>query len=780
MLQRLQQDIAELRVRGEGRTGASALLPIDPADDSLRVHSCHSAQRELEVVRDQILAAFAADPTLEPHDVLVLVPDIETYAPFAHAVFGPVHEHLPFHVADKNPTADLPLCTTLFAVLQLAQERLEVHDVLHVLEHPAVQRRFRILPSELPAIRSRCERAGIRWGLDGEARHRQFHVPPFEANSWEQGLERLLLGVATGPVDDLVCGVLPAADATSSRDDLLVRFLHFVHTLFGQLQKLQQPRAAAQWADRLEALLTDLFAPDEPEDEQAIARVRQALASLRTTTAAARCTLPLHRVALRDWLAQSLQQQTSPRGFLAGAVTVAALQPMRAVPVRHLFVCGLDDAAFPRRDRPAPFDLVATDRRPGDRSARLDDRQMFLDVLLAARQRLHLTYIGRSQKDDSECAPSVVVSELLDWLDRSCARHGERKPRDLVLVQHPLQPWSERYRDGDDPRLFTYSRAELTPGAAMAAEPAWFTTELEPPAELLADPIPLDRLLDFWSHPSRFFLRQVAHLRLPREEEAEPTTEPFAVQALDRWRLQSESVERDLRGAPPPHDALAHMRGTGQLPVGGVGEAAFHDVRDEVDVFLAAIHQHGKTGERTLDVRVAGTRVCGTIPGVGAEAIVWARIAKVKPKDRLRAFVLHAFAAAARHADPAAAWPGTTIVQGKHERLRYQPLSADEARRFTELLLEGYRQGLAAPLPVFENSSFALGEALHKGKPLELGLRAAAGKWGPQSGAAWLRGDGEDHDIDLCWRGRDPLATPEFRTWAERLWREILGRTEDA
>ena len=780
LLERLQQDVAELRVRGSDRGEGNELLQLDPDDNSLRVHSCHSAQRELEVVRDQILAAFAADPALEPHEVLVLVTDIELYAPFAHAVFGPVHEHLPFHVADKNPIADLPLCATLFAVLQLAQDRLEVHDVLHLLEHPAVQRRFRILPSELPAIRGRCERAGIRWGLDGEARHRQFDVPQFEANSWEQGLERLVLGVATGPVDDLVCGALPAADATSSYDDLLVRFLQFVRTLFDQLQKLQQPRSAAQWADRLDAVLTELFDPDEPEDEQAINRLRLTLTMLRATTAAAQFPLPLHRAAVRNWLEQSLQQQPNPRGFLAGAVTIAALQPMRAVPVRHLFVCGLDDASFPRRDRPVAFDLIASERRPGDRSARLDDRQMFLDVLLAARERLHLTYIGRSQKDDSECAPSIVISELLDWLDRSCGQHGQAAPRELVLVQHPLQPWSERYRDGHDARLFTFTTADLSPHPALAAEPAWCTTELPPPPELLAEPIALDRLLEFWGHPSRFFLRQVARLRLPRDEDAEPTTEPFAIGALDRWKLQSESVERDLRAAPPPHDALALMRGTGQLPVGGVGKAAFHEVDDEVAAFLATIHEHGKTGERPLDVEVAGARVCGTIGGVGTNAILWARIANVKPKDRLRAFVLHAFAAAARHTDAAADWPSHTVVLGKHERLRYQPLSAEEARHFTQLLLAGYRAGLRAPLPLFEYSSFALGKALCDRKPLESGLRAAAAAWAVQSADSWPRGDSEDRDIALCWRGRDPLATPDFHGWAERLWCEILGRTEQA
>jgi hypothetical protein len=64
---------------------------------------------------------------------------------------------------------------------------------------------------------------------------------------------------------------------------------------------------------------------------------------------------------------------------------------MRALPAAMVCVCGLADGSFPRRDRRASFDLLATERRRLDRNTRSDDRQLFLDVLLAARRRLLLT-----------------------------------------------------------------------------------------------------------------------------------------------------------------------------------------------------------------------------------------------------------------------------------------------------------------------------------------------------------------------------------------------------
>jgi exodeoxyribonuclease V gamma subunit len=782
LLLQLQDDIAALRVRGPDRGPLAQRLRLRADDDSLRVHVCHSPQRELEVVRDQILAAFAADAELTPDQVLVLVPDIERYAPFAHAVFGPVQEYLPFHVADKSPAKGLPLCTALFAVLQLAQERLEVHDVLHLLEQPAVQQRFGIFASDLPSLRSRCERAGIRWGLDGEARARQFQVPPFDDNAWRPGLQRLLLGTATGPVHDLVLGQLPVADATSGRDELLLRFLHFTDTLWAQLQALQQPQPPAQWALRIEALLEAMFAPAAAEDEQALVLVRAALAKLRAAADIARCRAPLHRTVLRDWLDQTLRQQPSPRGFLAGAVTIAALLPMRTVPVRRLFVCGLDDASFPRRDSPPPFDLIAAARRPGDRSARLDDRQMFLDVLLAARESLHLCYVGRSQKDNSACAPSVVLGELLDHVDLSCERLADgRLPRAAIVVEHPLQPWSVRYRERGarrDPRLFTYTRAELEPELLGTDEPAWCTGPIPTAAELASADVPFDRLLEFWPNPSRFYLRHGLGLRLPREDEPDATMEPFAVGPLERWALQSDGVERALRGTRAPRDAEALMRASGLLPVGGMSRIAFVDVDDELQHFLEQLRSFGALLARPLDVAVAGTRVRGEIHGLGAECLLLARIARIKPKDHLRAWVHHVFLALARHRG-AGSWPTTTVLLGRGKQLRLRDLPVEVAERQAALLLCGYREGLPQPLPFFEQSSHKFGERLHAGKDAEQARRAAHGAFQSQPPDAWPRGDADDLAIGLCWRGREPLDHPAFADYAEPIWRHAYAYTEE-
>jgi exodeoxyribonuclease V gamma subunit len=767
----VQRDIAAVHDRGADPARRHRL---HADDDSLRVHDCHSPQRELEVVRDQVLAAFAADPQLAPHEVMVLVPDIAVYAPYAEAVFGPVRRHLPFQVADRDPASELPLCASLLAVLELAQQRLEVFDVLHLLEEPALLRRFDLSPGDAPTLRHWCQRAGIRWGLDGAARQRQFQLPPFEENSWQQGLDRLLLGVATGPSEELVFDMLPAADATTGRDEVLQRCFGFLRTLFAHLPALQRAHAPADWADHLAALAAALYAPAGGDDEQALQRLQRATADLRGLADTAALREPLSPIVLRDWLRQQRRQAAPGRGFLTGMVTVAAMQPMRAVPVRHLYLCGLSDLAFPRRDRPAPFDLIARDRRQGDRSARLDDRQLFLDAVLAARERLQLTFVGRSQKDDSPCAPSVAIAELLELVDRSCTTGHGAAPRDLVLVRHPLQPWSRRYRTGTDARLFTYGRGDA-PGTPVepAPPPAFVTAPVTAPAELLLGELPFQRLSDFWYHPCRFFTREVLGVRFPRDDDDTPETEPFAISGLERWRLLDPVVRAAQRGAPGPDDPLAAARATGKLPVGGLGAFAFAPLQIETEAFLRRIEPFAVDGRALLRVACGGLVITGELNGFGVDGAVHVHVAAIKPKYRMRAWLQHVWMSAAR-AQGMADLPSRTLLFTRDRNVTLQELDSDTALVLLATFVDGYRRGLEQPLPLFEKSSYVFAETLADKGDEQLARRKALAEWQANTSERGSPNDSEDGAIELCLRGRDAHALPEFATWARKVWLPYL------
>jgi exodeoxyribonuclease V gamma subunit len=745
-------------------------------DGSLRVHVAHSPQRELEIVRDQILAAFAADATLKPHEVFVLVPDIEQYATLADAVFGPVEAHLPYRIADRSPLADQPLCAALFAVLELARGRVEAGDVFRVLEQDAVRQRFGLAVGDLPGLRARCEQAGIRWGLDGARRAARLGIPAFEENSWRRGLDRLLLGVMTGACDGLALGLSPVADATSGRDDALARFVAFCTTLFERLDGLVAPLPLAAWADRLDDALAALFEPTEPADRRAAEQLRRTTARLRAIADAARLDEPVAAAALRDWLDAALAGTSGSGGFLTGSVTIASLTPMRTLPCRRLFVCGLSDQQFPRRGQTLPFDLIAQHRRIGDRDARRDDRQLFLDLLGAARDAAHFTYVGRSAKDDSECAPSTALDDLLDLVDATFAADDGARPRDRVVVAHPLQPWSRRYRDGADARLFAYGvglGGDL-PTRRDDPQPWGGDADVEPPAELDGADVQLADLVAFWRDPPRFFCERTLGMDLRAADDPEPTTEDFALDGLGDWRLRDELLQRDADDEDETQ-RLRFAHAAGWLPPGARGDVAFAPSDDEAQELRAKLAAHGPRRDRAVDVAAGDARLVGMLDDVAADAIVRCQAGGLKPKDRIGAFVEHVVAAAARHAG--ADLPDATVQHARGQSVRLRPLPADEAARFLAELLAGFREGVRRPLPFFPKTSLAYVAGMaKKGGSAAAAVAAARKAFTPYDG----RGDGDQPAAQLCFRGRDPLQLPQFAEWAARIDAMLAASEEGA
>ncbi|MGB8167838.1 MAG: exodeoxyribonuclease V subunit gamma, partial [Chthoniobacteraceae bacterium] len=293
--------------------------PIAADDRSLQVHCCHGPMRELEVLHDQLLALFAAQPDLTPRDVLVTMPDVETYAPFIDAVFGaPESEALRirFTIADRAARAENSIAAALLQVLDLVGSRFPAPAVLALLDTPVVRTRFDLAEADLPLIREWVECSGIRWGIDAE--HRAgLKLPAFSENTWRTGLDRLLLGYALpGDGATLFAGVLPEPGIEGQSALTLGRFVDFTDRLFSRCASLAEPRPPAAWEHALRALVDDLFdAGDETADE--LRHVNAALERFGESAAAAGFTTPLDFGVIRTHLAAALADEASSSGFLA-------------------------------------------------------------------------------------------------------------------------------------------------------------------------------------------------------------------------------------------------------------------------------------------------------------------------------------------------------------------------------------------------------------------------------------------------------------------------------
>ena len=544
LLRQLQDDLLNLEP-----LPPAPMRSLSENDISFRFHRTHSRQREIEVLHDQLLALFNGEGNWHTRDILVMVPDISLYAPHIAAVFGRFEpqdpRYIPYSLADHTENRHVSLRLALDWLLNLPDHRLSVSDLMTLLEVDAVRQRFAISTDDLPLLQRWIRHTQIRWGLDEAHRHR-FIAQPNAHNTWMQGMRQMLLGYAmgqdpTGREPNHWHDIEPYGDIAGLDATLAGSLARLLEKLQQQLIILSETTTPAYWYDRMETMLLDFFDCEDAEDTALLESWLSILLQWRNTCEQVGMQTPLSLPVVREhWLAQ-LDTTAPTQRFLAGRLTFATLLPMRAIPFRMICLLGLNDGDFPRHRPPVDFDLMARQMRPGDRSRREDDRYLFLEALLSARERYYLSWVGRSPQDNTECPPSVLVSQLRDYID-ACwhESHGE-KPSTILTTDHYLQPFHPAYFSSDSTHSpwFTYAHEWCQSSPHHSSPPSVL------PQQIPDMPISLTSLISFLKNPARTFHRQRLKLYLEREElyHQDQDQEPFALDRLEQWSLQQSLIE---------------------------------------------------------------------------------------------------------------------------------------------------------------------------------------------------------------------------------------------
>jgi len=676
-----------------------------PPDASLQIHACHGPLREAEVLHDRLLALFEAMPDLHPADILILTPDIETYAQAIEAVLmhAPAARRIPCVVADR-PLVAAPLWRALRRLCAVAESELDAESVMGLLEEPAVRRAFDLAESELPLLRDWVATAGIRWGLDGRARQ-QRGLPAEDTHTWRAGLQRLLLGVAMPDVPErLYDEVLPVAGIEGGRAELLGRFADYAEALFVLVQKVGAGGTALDWVGILNDAQERFLAPTESEEDEA-QRIRAALAELATHARTARCEVRLPLAVMLRELDAALTERAPARAFASGAATIAALQPGRPLPARVLCLVGMNDGAWPRPAAPVSFDLIARHPRPGDRNHRGEERYAFLETLLCAKDSLVVTYTGRDPRSNVEFPPAAPLAELLDTLATMTGKAVAE-----LIVQHPLQPFSPVYFDQVAPALFSFDgdhcSASCAAGATRTARSASpFLGEMPVPALLPAagEELELQRLQRFFDPPVRFYLREQLGIHLEESEELLEIHEPFVTNHLDNYRLR-EAHFAGLKAGATLDETTRLLHAKGWLPhgvVGGIASAAAH--AEASALWQSAQAWATAAALPPIEVRFDAeqTMLSGRLERITAQGLWRLRFGSTRPQDLLRLWIDHLLL-------QLAAPPGVvkqSVLLANNGVTLLPPL--DGAAAALAELLALYRQGQSAPLPFYPKTAWA-------------------------------------------------------------------------
>ena len=760
LLHALQSDMLKLSGTAEG--GERQAAP-DTADRSVQVHSCHNPLREVEVLHDNLLDLLEHLPGLEPRDIVVMTPDIETYSPYIATVFGGARDgvpRLPHSIADRRMLDEGGIAPAMLKLMGVYGSRHTAPALFDLLASPPVSRRFRLDDEELGTIRRWVEQTRIRWGMDERSR-KGLGLPPFRENSWRAGLERLLLGYAMPDEGILYEEILPfnvEGDA-----ETLGKLADFVDSVEKLSVKFERTGSLEAWRE-LFVWMLDTFIEADEGSERELAQITSEIDRITELAGHSGFEGDVSATVMIAWLRSRLEEAQMGLGFMTGGITFCAMLPMRSIPFRVVAMIGMNDGAFPRQQRPPGFDMMSRMPRKGDRSVRGDDRYLFLESILSARDVLYLSYVGQSIRDNSELPPSVLVSELLDAVQRGFDFPENNDAISRLVVKHRLQGFNPAYFN-EASGLFSYSADNFR--ALQGRNSVAMRPFIEEPLAGAVDEdlsVTIDELVKFFSNPAALFLDRSLGLKPAAALRPLEEREPFGTDGLDAFLMRQALLETLLDGGNVQAQ-LPLFRSRGVLPPATHGELLFGKLLAETEEFarrLQVLQGGAVPGLHEVDLDIGGYRITGRLLNLLPSGQLMYRCAKMREKDRIRSWIYHLVFDAC-----SAGCSRETRLVMLDGSLLYHPVQ--DAATHLETLVSFYRQGLSEPLPFFPRASLAWASKADKTERERRDAALAA--W--RDGFDGREGEGADSAYRCCF-GEEPPFDERFGTIADTLLQPML------
>lgn len=728
MLHTLQSDILTLCDRGRPYgepdneedglfTETAAPLPFEAADRSLQIHVCHTPLREIEILHDNLLDMFAHDPELRPEDVVVIAPDINTYEPYISAIFHSRvqnNSRINFSVSDRLPLRE-GLTAAFFMLLDINKTRFEADKVLSLLEIEPLRRSFGIEAHDLAQIEQWLREAQIRWGLDSEHKGATVNIKDFGRkadyveNTWRYGLERLLLTCAMPGFMQLEAfdGILSTHELDFDKKPLLGRLLNFVEALRRYHDEFQELHTPEQWQTLLLTFL-NVFFNDENwfyEKEQ----LQKALQAMVAFSDSGGFSGTLHLEAVCKYLQTRLENADYERGFLSQGVTFCSAKPMRSIPFKVVCFLGMDLEHFPAKEHTASFDLIAKNRRRGDRSKRLDDRYLFLEALISVRDVFYISYTGHNLSDNSVIPPSVMVSELLETTDNTFTPLEDLPASGYILTRHKMHGFDRTYFDGADAKYFSYNLENFLIAKGDAALRTSFINSvnaLSPDEELaFAEVSPYD-FSAFFLNPAKTYIKKRLNVNLDTANNEILNKEPFDLNGLTGYAARREILDMMLENYTPER-IMRRVKQSGQLPHGNLAPKVFSAVYGELKPFADRLRnfrqneiKDARPFTENIDIWIGDLHIKGPLPVLCVPTgdhkapvkLCFISYSRDKAEHKLTAWLYHVLAAAAGLSN-------ATVFMDRVQTLEFAAIAEPET------LLAGlaalYLKGLEHPLAFF-------------------------------------------------------------------------------
>ncbi|MBS9777263.1 MAG: exodeoxyribonuclease V subunit gamma [Gammaproteobacteria bacterium] len=400
---------------------------INEQQCSISLHAGASPRREIEILYDNLCELFANN-RLNPSDVLVMVPNLRDYAPHIQSIFGadPTHS-IPFSLANQTAAEADPNTQAFLALVNMINNDFSAQCLFDVISEERIRDTYNVSLSDIETIRY--------WLIESQYAQHFHDNSNGRAGSLEKLLDALLLACIGGDecrvtFNDKCRSALPSYQ-NSQRESLLV-FCQIISQLAQFTRLTHKHQTITEWRDTLVNLAHDFLG----ENNNITPRLQQwhksVIASEDSTSGTNIENIKFDYDSIITDIIALLENEELHGPFLSGGISFCAMVPMRSIPAKMICLLGLNQT-FPRLIAKDPLDLRHAHPLWSDRDINKEYKYFFLETLMAARERLYLSHVGKDDKTGETIPPSIVVDELFAFINRHCPNYSHSANNEYPL-----------------------------------------------------------------------------------------------------------------------------------------------------------------------------------------------------------------------------------------------------------------------------------------------------------------------------------------------------------
>jgi exodeoxyribonuclease V gamma subunit len=671
-------------------------------DQSIQVKSCHSPLREVEVLHQFLLGLFSENHDLAPDDILVVTPDLHRYAPFIDAVFGTREEGLPEipYQISTSPGFTNRVSMAFRDLLEIVDSRFRKEDILEFMHHSAVRDRFQMSDSDFSTINQWFDENRVVWGIDGAHRN-EFDQPGTNQQTWKEAMKRGWLGQLVADQPGVITnGILLYAGIVSAEEKELWAKVHSVLTQLIEIRTAsKEDKTPDDWLAELESWIYQLFCSDidyEDESRSVLKICQQLIRELKTGGLETPVSFQIMKKSIkRNLAAKSGGSVSFTRGMM-----FSSMVPARSLPFKVIALLGLNDDQFPRKPITPEYDLMASERRMGERDRKNEDRNLFLESIMAAGKVHYSSYIGRNQEDDEVLPPSPILDE---WIEVLANCHGVN-PAQIVQTER-LNGYSANLFVKGNEKSFSKSYQHIVRQRYKYSDLKGILIDKSIGYEEEQDRhfIGVDDLTGFYRNPVGSFFNQRLNIYLKNfdEEEDEFGFDGLAThilfQLVFNWKLQGMDNRQ----------ITELLLSSGYLPEGWPGEKRVQNAIQIVERTFHQIQQRNfspKLINHKVRVQLNDAMIEGRVQSYSDSGMLFVYLSGDSGKRMIRSWIQHLLMCTETH-DPKFVSTLLFDVKNNSREWKQFPFIANAEELLNELV-STYINGMIEPLNLYINSAY--------------------------------------------------------------------------